>query len=146
MELSWNSVRPGSWGSNKPCSTIPASGFRWVNCCTFVLDIGDKTITRVSMIGDNLDTSVGKVDAVGSFNISTGILNLSLVEIVAGQSIPYAILICKGLRRMNFFNCTISWSGRTVTWSLGHGHNSRHSKAENKELEENILVFICLTI
>ncbi len=76
---SWASV-PGCWGSGgvpwgwwgssvsggSDDLAVSLLWLWWVDSLTFVLDVGDESTVVVGLVGNGLDTAVGKVDTVRS--------------------------------------------------------------------------------
>merc|ERR1711997_685538 len=87
----------------------------WVVWFTRVGNIGNEsTITiRISGVGDSLDTSIGKVDRVGS-SYSLGIGCFSSLEVSSGVVISYTIF-----ENVWLWGFVISWSFSMISWSRG---------------------------
>ena len=73
-------------------------GLRGVDGGTLVGNISDEASLMVSVVGDSLDTAVGKVDTVRALNNTVVILGLALLEAGAGVVILDTILVSEGLR------------------------------------------------
>ena len=68
----------------------------------------------ISGIGDSLDTTIGKVDNVGSSNISAGILVFVLGEVSTRVTVLYSIFVGKWLWGKFWF-----WGWLMVCWGRG---------------------------
>ena len=56
----------------------------WVDSYTFILDISYETTLMISMIGDNLNTTIWQGNSVFSGHDSVFVLNLLLCEVSSG--------------------------------------------------------------
>lgn len=77
---------------------VPSLGLWWVDSCSLVGDVSDEASLVVSVVGDDLDTAVGKVHTVGSVNLAIGVLVLSLLEGGAGVLVLDTVLVSVWLR------------------------------------------------
>ena len=87
----------------------------WVDWGTFVFDISDETVVVVSGVSYSLDTAIGKMDNVGSSNVSASILVFVLGEVSTRVTVLYTIFISEWLRWKLFW---LVWSW-FVSWSWG---------------------------
>ena len=69
-------------------------GGRWVVSLSFVGDISDKAIVSIGVVLDMLDTSIRKVDRVGSFHVAGSVTCLASAEHRLGVVVGYRVVVC----------------------------------------------------
>merc|ERR1719281_548451 len=88
------------------------------DCLTLVPDISNEAIVMVSVVGDNLDTTIRKFNSVLSLDNSMFILSLSLGK-VSSILISSTILVGKWLGR-NLLLMVWGWSWGIWCWGIAH--------------------------
>lgn len=78
-------------------------GFFGVHSSSFVFDISDEAIFVISLVGDNLDTAIGKVDTVRTLEVAVVVLSFGLFEVGTRVVIGNTVLVGEGLRGQLFF-------------------------------------------
>jgi hypothetical protein len=90
------------WGSGFVCRggvvAVPSLRLWWVHSGSLIRDISDEASLVVSVVGDDLNTAIGKVHTVGSVNLAIGVLVLSLLEGGAGVLVLDTVLVSVWLR------------------------------------------------
>jgi len=119
LDYDWGSMVSWSWGVVWGWSWVVWLSF-WVYWGTFVFDISDETVVVVSGVGDSLDTSIGKVNLVGSSGYLTvrGFLG---VEVSLGVVISNSVLESKWGWGVFFWGMIRSWSWSMIrcwSWSV----------------------------
>ena len=109
--VNWGWLVSWSWVS------ISSFWFWWVLWDSFVLDISYITVVVISGVCYSLDTAIGKMDNVGSSNVSASILVFVLGEVSTRVTILNTIFISEWLRWKLFWLVWMrSW---LVSWSWG---------------------------
>jgi len=90
---------------------------------SFISNISNKTTLMVSMVGDNLDATIGKLHTVLTFHNTSSILGLGLGE-MSTIGISTSILISKWLR-CQLFLMVWGWVGSRVVRGRGGVVRSR---------------------
>merc|ERR1719312_1979147 len=65
---------------------------------TLIGDLSNESKLVVSVVGGGLNSAIGKVDGVGSSNVSSSILRLGLSVVSSAVVIAHSILVGEGLR------------------------------------------------
>jgi hypothetical protein len=134
--LSWgwgNSNDSWSWGI-----VSWSEGLSWENSFTFVFHISNIT-GLISVVGDNLDTAVGKVDSV----FSSGIVVVAVLVVregLTGLSISNTVLEVIVGGNNGFLNKEGSWA---IGWGrgsiiLGHGGGASQQSCRKGKLKRKI--------
>merc|ERR1719244_412058 len=105
----------------------------WVSF-SLISDISNEPVVMISMVGDNLDTTIRELHTVLSFYNSMFILTLCLGK-VSAISISTSILICKWLRG-ELFLMVWSWVVRSRSRGIG-SRDCRCTQGRAKEEGDN---------
>jgi len=120
---------------------------------TLISHISNESIFMISMVGDNLDTTVRKLNSVLSLDNSIFILSLSLGK-VSSILISSTIFISKWLRGLLLFMvwswCRVvgsrSWGISNISWSSKSRGGNKECTNKSLKLEVISIVFDCLSV
>merc|ERR1712168_1502856 len=123
----WGMSNNWGMGNNWGSISWPGNSF-WVGGSSLIGDLRDKTVIVISTVLHSLDTTIRKVDRVGTLNNTISIIGLSLVEGSTRVVISNSIVVAVG-RNLSKITSGIGRSRLAIDWSMSNSNGVSNSNS-----------------